>query len=673
MKGSRKRPAVTARSVHKPAIPRDESFKSQRYFSLLVPILIAIATFLMFAPALRNGFVNWDDDKNILENINFRGLGWTRLQWMFTTFYMGHYQPLSWLTLAIDYSIWGLDPVGYHLTNIILHAANAVLFYFLVVRLLRLAFSARSSETVLEICLAAAVAALFFALHPLRVESVAWVTERRDVLSTLFLLATLIFYLRACRPPDQPNRWRWIGLALVMYLFSLLAKAAGITFPVVLVLLDTYPLRRIRWLKGNDLVKADKSVWLEKIPFAVLASAAATAAALAQYEGGAMWTMQGSGLLSRFLRSLYGLNFYLWKTLLPLDLAPLYEIPRILDPLAPRFVISFVVITTLSLFFVSMRNRWPAGLTAWLCYITLVAPVLGLVQSGPQLAADRYSYVPCLGWAVLVGSGMYWCRIRWHENNRIRTVFSFVSLLIVASLALVTWNQIKVWRTSEALWRRVLEVDPNSSIAHNNWGNVLFRKGEFKAATDYYRRALEIDPAYAEAHFNLGTAYVNTNQWQAAVEQYAIGLKYDPNNARARHFIGQMYVRRDDLGKAIEQFRQSLSLAPGQSAVYADLGVALALQGNFAAAVRELKFAISLRPDDAELRVRIGRVFAAQNRLREAVEAFRVAVQLDPEFAEAHLNLSQALEELGDRAEASHHFNEATRLKYQQSQRSTRE
>ena len=672
MKASRKRPAVTARAVHKPAIPREKSFKSHQYFSFLLPILIVIVTCLVFAPALRNGFVNWDDDKTILENVNFRGLGWTRLQWMFTTFYMGHYQPLSWLTLAIDYSIWRLDPFGYHLTNIILHAANAALFYFLVVRLLRLAFSAGSSEAVLEIRLAAAVAALFFALHPLRVESVAWVTERRDVLSTLFLIATLILYLRAQQPPEQPNRWRWIGLAWVTYLFSLLAKAAGITFPVVLVLLDTYPLRRIQWLKGNGLVRADRSVWLEKIPFAILATAAGTAAALAQYEGGAMWTMQGAGLFSRLLQSLYGLNFYLWKTLLPLDLAPLYEIPRIFDLLAPSFVISFVVIATLSLVFVSMRNRWPAGLTAWLCYITLVAPVLGLVQSGPQLVADRYSYVSCLGWAVLAGSGMYWCWIRWRENNRIRTVFSFVSLLIVASLALMTWNQIKVWRSSEALWRRVLEVDPNSSIAHNNWGNVLLRKGEFKAATDYYLRALEIDPEYADAHFNLGTAYVKTNQWQAAVEQYAVGLKYDPNNARARHFLGQMYVRGDDLGKAIEQFSQSLSLAPGQSAVHADLGVALALQGNFAEAVRELSLAISLRPDDAELRVRIGRVFAAQNRLREAVEAFRFAVQLDPEFAEAHLNLSQALEELGDRGEASHHFHEATRLKYQQSQLSTR-
>ena len=204
MKRSRKRPPQRHdQFINPPFLGRE--FKSHRYFSLLVPILIVIATCLVFVPALQNGFVSWDDDKNILENLNFRGLGWTRLQWMFTTFYMGHYQPLSWLTLAIDYSIWRLDPFGYHLTNIILHAANAALFYFLVVRLLRLAFSAGSSETVLEIRLAAAVAALFFALHPLRVESVAWVTERRDVLSTLFLIATLIFYLRAQQPQSNPT------------------------------------------------------------------------------------------------------------------------------------------------------------------------------------------------------------------------------------------------------------------------------------------------------------------------------------------------------------------------------------------------------------------------------------------------------------------------------------
>ena len=232
----------------------------------LVPVLIAVLTGAAFFPALENGFVDWDDEKTLLDNPNYRGLGWDQLRWMFTTFYMGHYQPLSWMTFGLDYLLWGIDPFGYHLTNLLLHTANAVLFYFLTLRLLSLPARAVPGEFALQV--AAGFAALVFALHPLRVESVAWVTERRDVLSAFFLLWTILCYLRATAGAEGDSaRWRWLSAAVIVYGLSLLSKAGGITLPVVLLVLDVYPLRRLGVEAGKWFGPAARQVWWEKVPF----------------------------------------------------------------------------------------------------------------------------------------------------------------------------------------------------------------------------------------------------------------------------------------------------------------------------------------------------------------------------------------------------------------------
>src|SRR5438309_2028693 len=272
--------AAKARPLEPPRLPRKpvDRAPGKGWVSWLVPLLIAVVTFAAFLPALHNQFVNWDDDKNFLENPHYRGLGWTHIRWMWRTTQLGHYIPLTWMTLGLDYLLWGMNPLGYHLTNLLLHAANAVVFFFVVRRLLTRALPS-PSERGYALAVSSGVAALVFAIHPLRVESVAWATERRDVLSGLFYLVAILVYLRACKQGARGRGWYWLSVAA--FVGALLSKSMVVNLPVVLLILDVYPLRRLGGTIGWWSEEA-RRVYVEKIPFVLLAAAASAMAVVAQ-------------------------------------------------------------------------------------------------------------------------------------------------------------------------------------------------------------------------------------------------------------------------------------------------------------------------------------------------------------------------------------------------------
>ena len=277
-----RRAAVRART--RPAQAGAAVSAPRRWIShLAVPVLLALVSFVVFLPALEAGFVNWDDDQNFLDNPNYRGLGAARLRWMFTTFLMGHYIPLSWVTLGLDYVVWGMKPAGYHLTNLLLHVANAVLFYFMALRLLRASTPGDHADGSLALTLGSGFATLLFAVHPLRAESVAWITERRDVLSGLFYLAAVLAYLRYCdgavSDGSRTRKWYWASLGL--FALALLSKAMAVTLPVILLVLDVYPLRRLGGVGGRRPWASSRSVVTEKLPFFVLSLAAGVIALVA--------------------------------------------------------------------------------------------------------------------------------------------------------------------------------------------------------------------------------------------------------------------------------------------------------------------------------------------------------------------------------------------------------
>jgi len=335
----------------------------------VVPGLVFLLAVLPFLSVLQAGFLNWDDDYHLVENAGFRGLGASQLQWMVTTTLGGHYHPLTWLSFGVNYALDGMNPWGYHLVNLLLHGANAVLFYFIARRLL----AAGEGEPQAGLPWAAAFAALVFAVHPLRVESVAWLTERRGLLSALFYLAAVLAYLRGVTREKRAD-WRWLGLSLAAFAASLLSKAISMTLPAALLLLDVYPLGRVARLGW-------RRVLVEKVPFGAVAAAGAAVALLAMRSGGVLTPYGEYGPGARLAMSAYSFTFYPWKLILPAELSPVYELPARIDPSSVRFAIPAAVCVAVTVALVALRRRWPAGLAAWAYSALTILPVSGPVHA----------------------------------------------------------------------------------------------------------------------------------------------------------------------------------------------------------------------------------------------------------------------------------------------------
>lgn len=591
------------------------SNRKRRMVLWLAPALVAVVTATVFLPALNNGFVDWDDEKLLVDNVQYRGLGWTQIRWMFTTFHYGHYQPLSWMTLGLDYLLWGMDPLGYHLTNLILHAANAVLFYFLSLRLLSLVFFAVGTEEKQEVAVrvAAGFTALFFSLHPLRVESVVWVTERRDVLSGFFLLATVLSYFKYTAVSEKESRRRWMGASLTFFGLSLLAKASGMTLPVALLVLDVYPLGRLSGDVRQWFGLRARQIWIEKAPFVLMALAIGIVALLAQSEVGALNTAEKYGIAMRVAQAFYGLAFYLWKTIVPLGLSPLYQIPTLFIPWDWPYLVSGAAVAIITTVLFVSRRRWPAGLATWVCYFLMLAPVLGVAQSGPQLVADRYSYLSCMGWAVLLGASLLYCRWARAEGKVGRKSFIAVTVAagwVLALLAVATLKQVPVWHDSYTLWKHAVAVSPESSLSQFNFARNLVKRGEFDEAIGHYRQAIENNPFYAEAHLNLGNVLADRGQLAEAIQHYHEALKIKPTYAGAHYNLAMALADRGDLAGAMQHYEDAVRFDPGNANAHNNLGAILLQRGELEQAIDHFRQALDIQPGLAQAEDNLKRALA---------------------------------------------------------------
>jgi len=489
---------------------------------------VAALTGAVFLPALRNGFVNWDDPATLLSNEAFRGFDAARLRWMFASRYMGNYQPLTWLSYAVDFRLWGLDPRGYHLTSVLLHAANAALFFLVAARLLERARPATDEAGERRLLQAAGLAALLFALHPLRVESVAWASERRDVLAATFYLACVLAYLRA-HERSRTDR-RWLAASFGALTLSLLAKGSAVVAPAALLVLDFYPLRRLGVSDGSA-----RGVWLEKALFAVPAAAAGAIGLLGQVSNGASMTLSDYGWIPRLEQAGYALVFYLGKCVVPLRLSPLYLHPS-LDPRSPLLLAPAAAALALSAAAAACARRRPAVAALWAYYVVVLAPVLGLIPFGMQVAADRYTYLSCLGWAAAAGAALR----AWLDRPWARAC----AAAAVLSLAILCARQEAVWRDSTALWTRALSVDPRDPVAHANLGNALAQSGRLDEAIAHYRAALSVSPRFAKAWDNLGVALAQTGREAEARSCFATARALAPEDAMIAGHLERMASRR---------------------------------------------------------------------------------------------------------------------------------
>jgi hypothetical protein len=502
-------------------------------------LLVALVTLLVFLAAVGNGFVNWDDDVNLTGNPWFRGFGADNLRWMFTTTLMGHYIPLTWLTFAADQALWGLDPRGYHLTSVALHALNAALVFLVARRLL-------GGERVLP----AAVAALAFALHPLRVESVAWATERRDVLSGAFALSSLLAYFRSVDDPD--HRRRWLGLSLAAFAGALLSKAIAMTLPLILVAVDVH-LRRV-----------NRRALLEKLPFACLAVVGAAIALVAQWQT-TMTPWSQHGALPRTAMVAYSMGFYASRTALPIGLSPLYELPAVIHPLEVPYALSALGTLAMTLVAVALRRRVPGLLLAWVAYVVMVLPISGAVHAGHQLVADRYSYLACVPWALLAGAGIAWILDARRPDAlpsavRVATVTSAIALL--GAWTLLTTSQIPVWRDSETLWRTAVDHDPACSVCRTNLGRVFLEQGHLEAAAAEFRLAIAARPERANPHNNLGTVLYRQGRVREAFAEFQLAAALQPHFADPHNNLGVLYAGLGQVEEAMREFSTALALRP---------------------------------------------------------------------------------------------------------------
>jgi len=472
-------------------------------------ILLAMLTAIVFSPVLQGEFLHWDDDGLFVHNPYFRGLGAGNIRWMCTTFWYGHWQPLSWLSCAIDYTLWGMSPRSWHATNLLLHMTNAILVY-----LLCLAFSRKHQN-----ChVAAMLAALFYAGHPLRVEVVTWIATRGYLLCGTFCLLTILFYLRAI---DQK---RYPLAALLCFTLATVTKGIGMMLPLVLLLLDWGKFRRI------TSVRTMGSCVVEKIPFFALSLLTGIMAFLAKKTGGGMMPVERYGLVDRFGQAVYGIWFYLFKTVVPIDLVPLYY----KRPEAGPVMVALVLTTALAIFLFLSRRRVRPVLVAVGAFLLLIFPMIGFTQSGSQFFADRFTYLPAVPFSILLFAGLSRLKILR------RSIYSAVSVLLII-FGTLTFAFSNTWSHNLSLWLRAVSVDKNNAEAYNSAGLALMDYQYYDKALEYFARAVQLSPGYALALHNRALALAMMGRYDEAFTDWALALALPEVPREAREKI--LWVR----------------------------------------------------------------------------------------------------------------------------------
>jgi len=574
--------------------------------------MLAVVTLVAFWQVIGNQFINYDDDDYVTANAHIRTFD---LPWAFTTFHEANWHPLTWISHMIDYRLFGANPAGPHAVNLLIHIASVILL-FLVLRRMT-GFVWRS----------AFVAALF-AIHPLHVESVAWVAERKDVLGGFFWMLTMLLYLRYTERPDVG---RYVPVALAFAL-GLMCKPMLVTLPFILLLLDYWPFRRLCTPK-----------LIEKMPLIGLAVASGIVTFAAQHRGLAVGSIEQYPLGVRIANALVAYVAYLVKTVYPVKLAVFYPHPGSSLPGWQVIGSGALLIAVTALAIRSARNR-PHLLVGWLWYLIALLPVIGLVQVGMQAMADRYTYIPLIGVFVAVT----W-EIRRIGRIGLIGLIGLSAAVVIGCMAL-TWRQVGYWHDSETLFRHALAVTENNAVAENNLGIALVYQGRFDEAIEHHRCAVEFKPGRADAHYSLGVALLRDGQPYEAVPEFERALAIDRNHAQAHSNLGAALIQLGDSPDAVTHLIQALAIEPDYAQAYNNLGMAYSLQGRLDDSVGEFRKAVQIDPGLADAHYNLAIGLGELNRIPEAIAECRKALALRPTWMEAKNNLAWYLANAPDRS-----------------------
>ena len=605
---------------------------------VLVCLLLILATLTVYWQAKSHEFVNFDDDKYVTENYHLhQGLTRESVIWAFTTTEVSNWHPLTWLSHMLDCQLYGLNPKGHHLTNVFFHLANTLLLFLIL-------------KWMTGTLWRSGFVAALFALHPVHVESVAWVAERKDVLSTLFWMLTLWAYLGYVK---RPGVKRYL-LILVPFALGLMAKSMLVTLPFVMLLLDCWPLERLKGEQSRSSHSATSQpstnakkpktyvfrLLVEKIPLFALAATSSVVTFIVQRSGGALGTLETFPFTTRIANSLVSYVSYIAKMIWPQNLAVFYPHPGQNLPMwhAAAAGLLLVIIST---WVIRAGRRQPYLPVGWFWYVGTLVPVIGLVQVGAQAMADRYTYVPLIGLFIMVAWGVPHA-LRNYRYAQSSLAFAATSLLV--GLMVCTWLQIKYWENGITLFEHTLQVTSNNSQIHNNLGNVLTKKGRLQEAILHYTKALEINPNYAAAHSNLGVALADQGRFGEAIKHYSAALLLNPNSPETLNNLGVARYNQGDVPGAIENYMRALQLKPDYAEAHNNLGNGLAQQGRLTEAEDHYRKALSIKPDYPEAHNNLGVDLARQGKFHEAINHFTQALRLKHDYTQARVNLELALE-----------------------------
>jgi protein O-mannosyl-transferase len=601
-------------------------------------VLLALATIALYWPAMQHEFVNYDDDHYVTENSRVQaGLNWENFKWALTNPVAENWHPLTVWSHMLVCNFCGVNPWGHHLANVLLHAANAALVLLLLWQM---------TGALGRTCLVAAL----FAVHPLHVESVAWVAERKDVLSGFFGLLTLIFYARyaqARSEKQKPTRFFFSSsywLAVLCFALGLMSKPMLVTWPFVLLLLDFWPLGRVLKFPAPRS-NAQKNVFqvipmwqlvLEKLPFFLLSAMACLITFKVQQHGAAMESVQNLPLGARGENALIAYCRYLEKIFWPVNLSVFYPHPGYW-PMAP-VVVAGTVLAGLFGMFLALRKNYPFMLMGWLFFAGTLVPVIGLVQVGQQSIADRYTYLPALGIFLLMAWAADELTQRWRNGKIFLTTASAVALI---GCAILTRQQLDYWRESESLFRHAIAVTAKNHIAHFNLGVALDAKEQTADAIHEYQESVRIKPDYARAYINLGADLAKFNQLDEAVKQYREAIRLTPASVSAHNDLGVALFNQGHNDEAIQEYQQVIRLDTNNAFARNNFGAALYIKGQHGEAIHQLQEAVRIEPNYGQARFNLANVFAQEGQTNNAVREFQELLRRQPDYPEASARLAQ--------------------------------
>jgi protein O-mannosyl-transferase len=628
-----------------PVIP-DSTVPSSRFRrDAFICVFLALVTFALYWPVTGFEFNNYDDAQYITENPQIHsGLTGENILWAFTTGYASNWHPLTWLSHLLDCQLYGLNPGGHHFTNLLFHVVNTLLLFGLLRRMTGAVWRS------------AFVAALF-ALHPMHVESVAWVAERKDVLSAFFGLVTLWAWWSYVQTPS----WRRYALALFLFALGLMSKPMLVTLPLLMLLLDFWPLRRAQPEKP---LLGYAPLLTEKIPFFALTIASCVITFLVQRAGGAVVLANMIAPEKRAANAVVSYVRYILKLLWPQNMAVIYPYPAHI----PWWQVAGAGLLLAAISIIALRaaQRRSYLIVGWLWFVISLVPVIGLVQVGVQSIADRYTYLPAIGLFIMAAWGT---AEHFAARPGAKPVLASAAGVVLAACFLVSMHQLQYWRDSFALFNHAIDVTTDNAVAHCNLGQALAAAGKPDQAFDEYTKALTIDPAYVSAMVSMSSYYNLHGDYDKAVSCLNAALKIRPDYDQAHYNLALAFSGQGKTAQAIAEYRAALRINPRHDKALVNLGATLAQQGDLTNAIALYEQALEIAPDNPYAHNALGGALQSQGKLDEAVQQYSAALQIQPNFAEAQENLAEAeagigisMARRGDDRGAIEHYREALRL-----------